>query len=438
MPSRISLFFRRDRTKSGPSDTDDTRRSKVRKRLSLFSSDIREPSQTETPASENASPPTIPRPRRSIRASTANVPELPSYPIYQTFNPSRHLSLLPDERPRDDAPCTDRRPTRIASVADFQALRRRHSRRHLDRVAAISTEADKLPAYDRAAELGTFYRSILPDFQAMWDEEEVRETGDGQPVVNQQHTPQTQHNTCPHIATEEEQEATRSRDTPSTTHLEPPPNPTRNAPSVASSTTAVDSDDHTAIPPPRQREIETRPQPQGNNNAGPPPAPEPSPEPTTPSPPPIPQRHRDRRSRIIQPSSSTIGLQICTELLTAQLRTALSLNHHREQPNSGNGSEQSQSGQEQPGDNDEREPKQKLQVLLLIEAYEGVLRRCRREMMSLALGMDEAADGDGGGGDAAREERRRMVGEAVPILEHWLDVLHAVCDGEFVGEGVED
>jgi hypothetical protein len=365
----------------------------------------------------------------------------------------------------------------------------------LNRNAAV-LKADKPPAYDRAAELGTFYRSILPDFQSMCEEEEVRETKDNQPVDNQKQALQAQQGTCPRITEEEEEEeeeAAEAQETRSIAHLSPPPDPARNTPSVASSTTAVERDDPGAITGAQQPEPEHNPQqPQTTSNTWPlaTPGPTPSAEPPTPPspspspPPPIPKRHpsRNRRSRITtttttnsqhqpHPQHNPAALQICTELLTAQLRTALSLNQDNHRQDQG-GSESSNHGmavteqtqtqiqnqqQQQPGD-DDRERGQKhtqQQVLLLIEAYEGVLRRCRREMMALALGSgsgsggdDAVGDGGGGGGgegesDVAGEERRGRVGEAVVILEHWLGTLRGVvCEGGLVGgvvgEGAED
>jgi hypothetical protein len=77
-----------------------------------------------------------------------------------------------------------------------------------------------------------------------------------------------------------------------------------------------------------------------------------------------------------------------------------------------------------------------LQVLLLIEAYEGVLRRCKREASSSSSSSSSSwAEGS----NAPRDRGgRNGFGDAVPVLEHWLDTLHRLYDDEgFVEDGAD-
>ncbi|KAK4149015.1 hypothetical protein C8A00DRAFT_19252 [Chaetomidium leptoderma] len=388
MPSVASFFHRHHGAKSTHSCPNTAETSRLKKWARFLASD----------AGEIAFCDNTPKPSG---ASTTNVPELPSLPIYHTYTSGRQLSLLADDRPRDGKQHGDRKLPRFASIADFQDLG--HPRRlTLGRHVVSAPGTDKPPAYDRAAELARFYQSILPDFDAVWDDDDNRNSQQqrrpqGQPTIRSD-------NTLPHGVTKE---ASEEQGGQRSARLEPPQNPRRNTSPVAPSTTAIDSNTE-------QREVNPRPQRSSNTwplsalTPVPEPAPEPAPETTT-----APGGPRDRRSRISQHSS--VGLQICTELLTAQLIKGLSL-------------QQQESGDDETGEEMSRKEK-KLQVLLLIEAYESVLRSCRREM-GPELGSETTA-----GRDPVRDERRRNVGEAVPILDHWLNSLHAVYDDSFAEDG---
>ncbi len=98
------------------------------------------------------------------------VPELSPLPIYQTFTSSQHPSLMLDKRWRDSGQRSGRL-ARIATISDFHNLGR-HNRQSLTRNAVTPMPTDGPPAYDRAVELAKYYRSVLPTFESMWDEEQ--------------------------------------------------------------------------------------------------------------------------------------------------------------------------------------------------------------------------------------------------------------------------
>ena len=94
-----------------------------------------------------------------------------------------------------------------------------------------------------------------------------------------------------------------------------------------------------------------------------------------------------------KPEQSYVGLQICLDLLTDELANAL----YRQGP--------AESG-------DRRKRASHLQVLLLIEAYEGLLATCRQKL----LWQD-------------RREEREDIRSTVRILDHWLEALYVIYDG---------
>jgi hypothetical protein len=87
-----------------------------------------------------------------------------------------------------------------------------------------------------------------------------------------------------------------------------------------------------------------------------------------------------------------IGLKICVDLLTNELATALFRQHPAE-------SEDRASG---------------LQILLLIEAFEGIQRQARQRRHNSHHTTEQTAD--------------HYVGEVENILNHWLEVLYSVYD----------
>jgi hypothetical protein len=117
------------------------------------------------------------------------------------------------------------------------------------------------------------------------------------------------------------------------------------------------------------------------------------------------------------------GLALSAELLTHELTHAFSISG--ESPSSGGGDGTS-----------------KLQMLLLIEAYEAVLETCRRELGNIAALEALEAGGENERGESGamrrwemREEetrqRRRQwhIQEAIGILGHWVGVLYRIYDG---------
>ena len=127
-----------------------------------------------------------PSPATSLHASEMAVPELPPLPIYQTFTSPQHQSLMPDSKRRDSGRRSGRRLARIATISDFHNLGR-HNSHSLTRNAVAPTPTDSPPAYDRAEELAKYYRSVLPSFESMWDEEKDNGTS---PKTHQSQAPQ--------------------------------------------------------------------------------------------------------------------------------------------------------------------------------------------------------------------------------------------------------
>ncbi|AEO66509.1 uncharacterized protein THITE_2114639 [Thermothielavioides terrestris NRRL 8126] len=118
----------------------------------------------------------------------------------------------------------------------------------------------------------------------------------------------------------------------------------------------------------------------------------------------------------------TIGLQICSKLLTDQLARAL-LPKRPEGAASGSSNNASGSGANGGAEEEEEESAQKLQVMLLIEAYEGVLEECRETKEELE---EEAGENE--------VEGAAELDDAVQILEHWLDSLHTIYHDAFEGD----
>ncbi|KAK0620502.1 hypothetical protein B0T14DRAFT_521565 [Immersiella caudata] len=111
-----------------------------------------------------------------------------------------------------------------------------------------------------------------------------------------------------------------------------------------------------------------------------------------------PQRQQRRRT------SDDLGLQICGEMLSDQLRKTFIGGNPKNNPESN-----------------------KLQVLLLIEAYEATLESCRREVSHPPLTR---------GGEAEGIKKHHMR-EATRIIDHWLGVLYRIYDEDFGGDGTE-
>jgi hypothetical protein len=340
-----------------------------------------------------------------------------------------------DER-RDGGPSSSRehKLPRVATVANFQDLERHRKQKTRRSAGSPKTKTNKRLKYDRALELAKAYQAIIPDPRTMWDEDD-----------NDNGPRQKEGNTCSSNFQHGARQATPKRRTKSLAALhKSSPNPTSrlSRTSVGSSTTAAESVEPAQAPTIHQRhstsgsipEIKAQ-RPPFSTTASKPTQPEPAPDattapkttnaPDTTTAPKLDRRH-DRRSRTSQHTS--VGMQICTELLTDQLMAALQVSHRRRDNIAGNDND----NRDDPDPDDQQQRStRRMQVLLMIEAYENVLRRMQSEA---------AVNGSGGGTEAegsAAGERRRQVGEAVPVLEHWLDSLHALYDGTFAEDGVD-
>jgi len=100
-------------------------------------------------------------------------------------------------------------------------------------------------------------------------------------------------------------------------------------------------------------------------------------------------------------TSDDLGLQICGEMLSDQLRKTFLGANLKDGRESG-----------------------KLQILLLIEAYEATLESCRCEVARPPLTRGGEAEG------VRKHHARQLVG----ILDHWLGVLYRIYDDDF-GDG---
>ncbi|KAM7189175.1 hypothetical protein V8F33_010177 [Rhypophila sp. PSN 637] len=136
------------------------------------------------------------------------------------------------------------------------------------------------------------------------------------------------------------------------------------------------------------------------------------------------KRERKPGGRIT--SSDYVGLQICSELLTDELLKTFFRRHPAEK----------------------HAKASKLQVLLLIEAYETMLDNCRKELLNVPLPERSAGVGHGGherekerADERERVQRRRHIRDAVRILNHWSDSLYVIYDdtfGDLPGGGDEE
>ncbi|KAK3899393.1 hypothetical protein C8A05DRAFT_36985 [Staphylotrichum tortipilum] len=236
------------------------------------------------------------------------------------------------------------------------------------------SKSDCPPVYDRSAELARYYRSVLPDSQAMWSEEQDN----------------ANNHTAPALALTDDQ---------------PPASGPSTIPQGQPEGRLFEGNDD-------QRPILAE-----ENRVQHPPETTPAPvAETTPEPiaeleaenivPPIPAKHPKRLSRISQ--YGPVGLHFCTDLLSEQLIEQLTkaLSLQDQQRAAGHKPDDSTTGVELTPQ-DQWESRKRLQILVLIESYEDLLKSCRK------------------GGVLEKK--------MVPILEHWLDSLHAVYDKSFPG-----
>ncbi|GAB1319301.1 hypothetical protein MFIFM68171_09511 [Madurella fahalii] len=401
MPSIISYLARKYRRASSSSHSYDvdSNRSKLKKRSGFLSTDG---SRFREFMRSNASFQSILKPSRPHRTSTTDVPDLPSLPIYQTFTAKTSPDgVIPGVLPQ----------ITLQRANESQQTALSHT------TAVATTAVDQPPAYDRATELAEVYRAVLPEFDNMGSSRVPSRRG----VHRRAHSRASQK---PDIARHTPRASTWTNSII--------------APSLASSTTAVELESDgrssgaaqppaTSIPviPPRspirtsQPPAVSMPTLRGSlaataaattaatgRFASPGPR-----SPCQPSP-----ASQSRASEFCYPlppsrlghgASNSISLQICAQLLADELTKVLSprQNHTPEEHRAA-----------------------KLQVLLLIESYEGVLENCRREMArkeSEGNSGGSGGGGDGGGehGEESEDEKVAHVREAMGILEHWLDML---------------
>ena len=92
-----------------------------------------------------------------------------------------------------------------------------------------------------------------------------------------------------------------------------------------------------------------------------------------------------------------------------------------------------EAGPEMEKENQRDREKSKLQILLLIEAYEAALASAKKEVEAVAR-HPPIVRGQTGDGNGVKRRTATHVREAVRILEHWLGVLYGIYDDDF-GEG---
>ncbi|KAK1749823.1 hypothetical protein QBC47DRAFT_395387 [Echria macrotheca] len=389
----------------------------------------------------------IPRPQRPPRPSKTDLPDLPSLPIYQAFTAKHHpATLLEEPKPPIPEKSASRRSS-IVSVAgwpladNFSSSRGRSTQRESPSIArkyssasadaAATPRNSSVPRYDRASVLAESYRSLLPDRDSDGLTENWNSTWTGHRPTADPREPREQQeyaHTLHHLGNR----SLNATVQPSSPLSRPPeiPHPWVDSPrssrprpsSIASSSSLTTVDREHSPVSSSSSEGSTAPSTapsagQGRNRRWSldtdflqlqqqqrlqHSAPRNNNTPTTNHPPRNQFPPHQRPTTTSNKTSDDVGLQICAEMLTDELRRTF-VHHQR-----GKGG------------------MSKLQVLLLIEAYEATLDNCRREIMRPPLTR-------GGEGDAAR---RKHVREAVRILDHWLDCLYRMYDEEFGEEGV--
>ena len=335
--------------------------------------------------------PDIPRPLRPPHLSQAEPPALPDLPIYETFTVETPPVVFPEQVPQiSGVPPPVPAPDEV--LADWTRRHNNTQRQSPSTSHVISSgTVAKRPQYDRASRLAESYRSLLPDIESMDYSEacsaiEKRLSGQGLSIP--QESPRESHHTTTHHD--------RGSPVPSTAEYPPQPprrNSMRTTSMTESSITAVGSEgtaqtdtlsvtDSTPAAPRRSSRESARERRQAS------------------------RRRMSNASdtsllgtAAAKPRSSNyIGLQICSELLTDELLKIFL----QKNIGDGNGNGHRNSG---------RGPK--LQILLLIEAYEAMLDTCRKEARKAAV-LDC--------------ERRKHMRDTIRIVDQWLSSLYVVYD----------
>ncbi len=324
---------------------------------------------------------------------------------------------------------------RLEAIADSHDTADRGTRTLSDTDNTTPT-SEYPPVYDRSPELARYYRSVLPDSRAVWNEEE----GEHRMKTVEEHTedkrPQTmtrQQSYCPLALMRDgvhTEDGLKSGTSSFGTQREPP-SPTDNTCNDIPPALALREDQELAVPSTSTTQPD---QPEGylpdqsdkqwplraeedmvqdaletmTGVAGP--FAEPMAEPIAELEadsvlPPIPPKHPNRLSRISQ--YGPVGLHVCADLLSEQLIEQLTKALSLQDQQRARGMTPDDSTQPQ----DQWEPRKRLQILLLIESYEDLFKSCSK------------------GGVLEKK--------MVPILEHWLESLHAVYDQAFPDGQVE-
>ncbi|KAM7183004.1 hypothetical protein V8F20_012770 [Naviculisporaceae sp. PSN 640] len=416
----------------------------------------------------------VPRPMRPPRPSTTDLPDLPGLPIYKTFatelKPATVLDDGPppppfsdEQQPSESATgwvLADSGPTPAPMTTTIPERQVKPSGRLLDRQEAgfdIPQVPQRPPQYDRASRLAESYQCLLPDLDSL-------DYPESHSALQRQHSDHTLRNTStssrdhwhhkynprnsgrfsPPLLTPPAHHSLRHTanqrpgTAPAPEHSVAPswhPVPhsafgTSSYPPQASnrrggnsgdthsiltdSSTAVESDNSPTDRFSTASEMvfpthgvkaglsnpfgtDTCESPSSSENDS------------------FAKKEKEPRSGGRITSSDYVGLQICSELLTDELLKTFFRRH--------------------PTEN--RAKASKLQVLLLIEAYEAMLDSCRRELLdvppSRSAGVGRSAHDKGRDREHDREriQRRKHIRDAVRILDHWLDSLYVIYDDTF-------
>ncbi|KAL2015768.1 hypothetical protein VTK56DRAFT_4859 [Thermocarpiscus australiensis] len=334
----------------------------------------------------------IPLVSQSSRASSPDVPDLPCLPIYECFAPGNNQWTMADKKP--DAVSRlgprDHTPVQPAVVPELDGIK--HSRPSMMQPLTEAT-VEAPPAYDRAAELGQYYRSMLPDRETMGYEDDSYSSRNHQSAAAGHPHPQSRRRQTfpPSLPADVQMGRVREpmRCESPRPHRGPQPSSTRDSPGITiteehhSTTTQYRHSLSTCSAQPRRPRHDSWP---------------------------LPAPPSSSRKEPCRQSSDCSGLQICTELLTDELAKVFCL---QRQGAAARG-EILRVGRRVS----------KLQVLLMIEAYEAMLEGCRWEMAAPHARSDGGKEG---------ERASSHMRDAVEILKHWLDSLYGIYDEAFGG-----
>ncbi|KAK0666819.1 hypothetical protein QBC41DRAFT_229799 [Cercophora samala] len=412
--SLFALFRNRDAKTPTESPSANVSKKRLRKKSFARLTDRNiEPSQELSgPMGNHVSFENIPRPQRPPRTS-ASIPELPSLPIYETLTLSMGSSKAPNhgnsetsltkvkEKPRPLSKCTPQNTSRVHFLPQeksptFKLVPTIHP-------TLTPKPSPTSPVHDRASILADSYRSILPDFDAM---EQITESEHHLVLRKRPSELDLKRPHIPLYRPHTSQSVYRQSTVAKQVIVEVPSSPQHQSfiaqidsvivpLSAASSITVVDNSERSsqeeatapAIPPQApQRKV------QAINHGR---VVYQSPSVASSSNPASPRRPAPPSPRFKIPkgesSKSSLALQICTHMLTDELKKALFA--------------------KQDGV-DEDSQAAKLQVLLLIEAYEGVMDSCKEQLVQ--------SEQEGSNVEVKHAK------EAVEILGHWLDSLYEI------------